>query len=859
MKPDVRERLEALSRTPVLLVACDYDGTLSELVRDPSRAAAHAGALGALRGLVSAGWTTTAVISGRVYADLVSFLGSPLPTIVVGSHGAEWSGVGVGLSAEQSGLLSRVTEAARGVASRHDGVLVEIKPAGVAVHVRGVPGGSAVVREAEGACGSMVGVLTRHGSEVVEFTVVPSDKGEALRRARYASGATGVLFVGDDITDEDAFRALSPGDVGIKVGEGETAAGLRIGGVGEVAEVLEALLGMRRSWAASRGLVPLERCAVISDQRTLAVVSPGARVSWLCMPRIDSGSIFASLVGDASSGEFSIGPAEGLRAGEPAVAYEGDSMVLRTSWPSLVVRDYLDCSGGRAFQKAGRVDLVRVIEGNAAGSRAVVRFGPRLDFGRLATRLRVRPDGLEVEGSNDPIVLRSPGVEWRIVEEGVHQSAEAEVDASRGPVVLELRYGSGSLRAGLETEEERLEQNVRFWSGWARSLKLPAVARELVKRSALVLRALSHGPTGVIAAAATTSLPEHMGGGRNWDYRFCWPRDAALSSAALVRLGNTGLALKFLDWMLDVVDRCESPDRLRPIYTVTGGHLPPEGEVSSLCGYGESRPVRIGNAAANQVQLDVFGPIVDLVAMLAERGAPIAPDHWRLVRAMVRAVQSRWEEPDHGIWEMRLERRHHVHSKAMCWHTVARGLVVEEAVCGTRSDEWEALASAIRTDVLAKGWNERVGAFTGAYGYDYPDAAVLVIGLTGLIDRGDPRWVATVEMVSRTLREGPTVRRYRADDGLAGDEGGMHICTGWLIESLASVGRLDEAAGLFGAMCALAGEAGVMTEQHDPVHGIALGNLAQAYSHLAVINAAVALERAGVVASPPGASASGGV
>ncbi len=355
---------------------------------------------------------------------------------------------------------------------------------------------------------------------------------------------------------------------------------------------------------------------------------------------------------------------------------------------------------------------------------------------------------------------------------------------------------------------------------------------------------MCEGTEGAIVGAGTTSLPEHVGGVRTWDYRFCWPRDAAIAAASLIRLGNTGHALRLLDWMLEVVDRCESPDRLHPVYTMSGGALPAEAELGHVAGYGESRPVRVGNAAAGQVQLDVFGPIVNLVVMLAERGAPIAPDHWRLVRAMVRAVEARWREPDHGIWEMRTERRHHVHSKVMCWHTVDRALVVEEAVNGTRNPDWEALGGAIRDDVLAHGWSERLGSLVGAYGHEEADAGVLVAGLCGLLEGDDPRWRTTVERVHRELLRGGTVRRYLGDDGLPGPEGGMHICTGWLIEALITLGRVGEAGELFRGLVACAGRLGILTEQFDDERGMAVGNFAQAYSHAAVINAAVALDLA---------------
>lgn len=843
MQPDLKSRLETLARTPLLLVASDYDGTLADIVTDPALALPDVGALNAFRSLQDAPWTATAIVSGRPMSDLTKFLGESVPSYLAGSHGAEWQCSGVTLAIEERDRLLQVAGIIANIVEGQPGLRCELKPAGVALHVRAASGAIAdeAITSAIERCGKLTGVHIRHGSQVVEFMVVSANKGDAVKRARHAAGSTGVLFIGDDITDEDVFKTLTGDNVSLKVGEGETTARHRVNSIAEVAEALRFIADQRAAWVNTRCLVPLGHCAVLSDQRTAAVVSPGARISWLCLPRLDSAAIFAELVGDSTAGMFEVSPVE---VGSPLrTGYDGDSFVLVTEWPGLRVTDYLDCSAGRAFQKAGRADLIRIVEGT---SPARIRFAPRLDYGRIATQLRVRDVGLEVEGSNDPIVLRSAGVQWTVTSEGVHHTAEAIVQPASGPIVLELRYGTANLSPTIEAEPERRDQNRRFWSGWANSLKLPARYPELVKRSALVLKALCYGPTGVIAAAATTSLPEQVGGVRNWDYRFCWPRDAAKAAASLVRLGNTGHALKFLDWMLEVVDRCETPDRLHPIYTLSGSHLPPEAELGHLTGFAQSRPVRIGNAAANQVQLDVFGPIVHLVAILAERGAPISPDHWRLVRSMVRAVEARWTEPDHGIWEMRLERRHHVHSKVMCWHTVDRALAVEEAVCGTRNPDWIALRSAIREDVLTRGFNATVGAFTGAYERDYADAAVLNIGLAGLLEPSDPRWAATVELISRELRDGPTVRRYRIDDGLPGTEGGMHICTGWLIESLLSLGRVEEATALFEEFAAMFKGSGILTEQFDPRHRIAVGNLAQAYSHLAFIDAAVALDRARV-------------
>ncbi len=646
MQADLIERLQILAKAPLLLVACDYDGTLAPLVIDRAHAFPDMAALRAFQSLSVLPWTTTAVISGRSIATLRELLGPDCPEVVAGSHGAEWFTPGVALTADQASLRQDIGRTLRSIAAGGAGLDVEIKPASAALHYRGATDAAAqdAVAKSIDRCGALRGVRIRHGSRVVEFMVLEANKGDAVRRAMHHCGATAVLFVGDDTTDEDVFRSLRHQDLGVKVGGADTLAHHRVTDIAGVAALLRELGRLRGAWAHTRDLVPLDRCGILSDQRTTAVVTPGARIEWLCLPRFDSPALFASLLSDDTAGYFDIQPAD--RSPLVSSSYAGDSMVLVTEWPGLWVTDYLDSSAGRAYQKARRTDLLRVIEGTVP---ARIRFAPRLDFGRISTQLRVREDGLEIDGSNDPIVLYSPGVRWGIRSEGVHQTAEAVVQPASGPIVLELRYGSASLKAFPEQERARREENLRFWSGWAASLKVPSVHAPLVRRSALILKALCYGPTGALTAAATTSVPELFGGGRNWDYRYCWPRDAAMAASALLRLGNVGHAIKFLDWMLDVVDCCESPDRLRPIYTVSGSHTPGEAELGHMQGFAQSLPVRIGNAAASQVQLDVFGPIVHLAAMLGERGAPITPNHWRLVQEMVRAVESRWREPDHGI------------------------------------------------------------------------------------------------------------------------------------------------------------------------------------------------------------------
>lgn len=842
MSPELLHRLEAIAASPILLVACDYDGTLAPIVADPALATPDPRALDRFAAAATTPNTHAALISGRAMADLRRLTGPPPDVELIGSHGAEWGGQPVALDPDQGALLRRLTDQLNAAAIPIPGLSVEIKPAGVALHYRNAAdmhAAEALARRLAQTLGTQPGVRLRPGSRVLEFIVVKADKGSALRQLRHLLGATGVIFLGDDVTDEDAFNALLPGDLGVKVGDGDTAATVRVPDVDAVAQTLATLVDLRNKWISRRAIIPLDHCSILSDQRTVAVVGPGARLVWLCLPRLDSAALFAELIDGPEAGFFDIAPAAG---GEPSeTAYAEHTFTLVTRWPNLTVTDYLDASGGRAFQKAGRTDLLRVLEG---AGEAVIRFRPRLDFGRIPTRLTIKPDGVAIDGSPDPVVLHAPGVAWQLTEENGHHNAEGRVTLADAPVVLQLRFGTASLRPAVVPEDERRKANHNLWSGWARALRLPATQTDLVRRSALVIKALCYGPTGAIAAAATTSLPEHLGGVRNWDYRFCWPRDAAMAAASLVRLGNTGHAVRFLDWMLGVVEKCDTPDCVRPIYTITGGHLPPEGELTHLSGYAGSRPVRVSNAAAHQMQFDVYGPIVDLVALLAEAGAPISREHWRLVRSMVDGVQARWNEPDHGIWEMRTDRRHHVHSKVMCWHTLDRALAVEDALLGRQSQEWIDLRAQIKADVLAHGFRQGVNAFTGAYGLDYPDASALCIGLSHLLDRDDPRWASTVDYVERNLRDGPIVRRYRTDDGLPGDACGFHLCTGWLIESFLTLKRSDDALALFNDLCRHAHGTNVLTEGYDPRHQLPIGNLAQVYSHLAVINAALAIDAA---------------
>lgn len=844
LNPELEHAIDRIAKTPILLVASDFDGTLAPIVPNPSDARGTPEALSALNALAAMDSTHGSIISGRARADLITLLGAHVGTLhLIGSHGAEMNG-DPSLTPEQASAVELLQDGAARLAARFPGLLIEHKPSGIAIHYRHVEAEAHnEVRERIEALGACVpGAMLRPGLMVLEILVTRADKGTALAHVRRRVGATGAIFLGDDTTDEDAFSALDHSDLAIKVGDGPTRAWQRVASQEDVPLALSLLSERRAEWLATRRLVPINHHALLSDQRTIAIVEPAGRISWLCVPRLDSTAIFASMLGDERAGYFDILPEHPTDA--PTQAYLGDTLTLRTHHGTIEIIDYLDCTAGRPYQRAGRTDLIRVVSGSG---RAHIRFAPRLDFGRIPTNLRIREGGVELVGSVDPIVLRAPGVEWELVQEGPHQTAIATINLTSGPCMLELRAGTSTLRESTVPEQERREQTAETWEKWAAKLRLPALYPDLVKRSALTIRSLCYGPSGAISAAATTSLPEQLGGVRNWDYRYCWIRDASWSAASLVQLGLSGHAMKLLDWILGIVDNLDGPERLRPLYTVSGHDLGPEAEIPELAGYAESRPVRVGNAANQQVQLDVFGTVADLIAQLAEAGAPLTPEHMRLLDAMVEAVARRWHEPDHGIWEVRGPPRHHVPSKIMCWHTIDRAIVTRQIIDGTIREDDAALRSKIHLDILAHGFSAKLGGLSGSYDCDEPDAACLLGVLTGLLPPDDPRMIGTVEAVERHLRRGVAVYRYLGDDGLPGIEGGFNICTGWLIESYAAIGRDQDALELLRQFVALAGPTGLFAEEHDPIADRPLGNFPQCYSHLAMINAALRLSRLNVL------------
>ncbi|WP_328856851.1 trehalose-phosphatase [Williamsia herbipolensis] len=845
LSPELRRALKDIARTPRLLVASDYDGCMAPIVSRPEDARPNPDSVRAMRAIADLDSTTAAVISGRALRDLATLSRLPAEVHLVGSHGSEFDiGFVHEISAAATELLDTVVTELRAIAVDYEGVTVETKPASTALHVRNASdtdSDSALHRVRVGPA-TWDGVQVTEGKSVIELAVIRTDKGQALDILRHQAGAGAAIFFGDDVTDEKAFRRLHGPDFGVKVGDGDTLATYRVTDTDQVALALAFLYEERRAWLRGENAAPIERLSMLASPRTVALLTPDAKMCWMCHPEPDSAAVFASLLGTVDAGEFGVRPhVDGdRRAPLPqSQRYVDGTMTIATRWAGLEVVDYLPHDVA-----PGRTDLVRVITGSVP---AMVEFAPRPEFGQASVQIEAVEDGLRVYGSNEPIVLRAPGVTWRIDTERFYQRATAVVDASNGPVVLELRCGTDYIGEEERTETQRRELAQSYWSDWSAGLALPVIKPDLMKRSALTLKGLVHADTGSIMAAATTSLPEEIGGVRNWDYRYCWLRDAALTASALVSVGSHAEAEGYLTWLYRVLGTVNGPEWLHPLYTLAGGGLPPEAIIDSLPGYAGSRPVRVGNAANQQVQLDVFGPIVELIGHLADARAatgdatPLTDADWDLVANMVWAVERRWFEPDHGIWEIRGNPRHHVYSKVMCWMTVDRALKIGERFGREVEPGWSVLRDVIAGQVIDQGWNAEVRSFTAAYEGTDLDAATLHIGLAGMIDPADPRFTQTVEATEAELRSGATVYRYHHDDGLPGGEGGFHLCAAWLVEAYLLIGRRTDAEALFDQLVKAAGPTGLLSEEYDPVAERSLGNHPQAYSHIGLLRCAALL------------------
>ncbi|MDO9486607.1 MAG: bifunctional alpha,alpha-trehalose-phosphate synthase (UDP-forming)/trehalose-phosphatase [Actinomycetota bacterium] len=824
-QPDIP--LRALARTPHLLVCCDYDGTLAPLVDDPAKARPLSEAMSALRQLSLLPATTVAVVSGRSLRDLAALSRLPPEIHLVGSHGSEFDD-DFRIDAQQARLLAQLTTAVTEISASVVGSHIETKPSSVVVHVRRckIEDREPLLQLIEMGPGQFPGVHIRYGKDVVELSVTATQKSDAVAALRHRTGASAAIFIGDDVTDESVFQDLAGPDVGIKVGDGSTAALWRVPGPQDVARVLAELRSLREAWLLGGHAMAIEDYALLSNMANVALLSPRGSIDWFCTPEPDSPAIFSALLGDATSGFFSIAPAGEKRS--LAQSYQRHSLTVRTRWAGLTVTDFMPVS---ANDPDKRTSIVRRISGNVP---ARIVFAPRPHFGTIATTIEIQINGLRVTAGSESLALYAPGIQWEILEQSGHHTAIATVDPSERDYTLEFRYGAYDFESALSVSRSTDESSsTEFWSAWLSSLELPGIRLEAEKRAALTLRALCHQPTGAILAAATTSLPESLGGLRNWDYRFCWIRDAALTARELASLGSPAEAEAFLAWLQIVDAASPNLESLRPVYRLNGEGLGAEAVIESLPGYSGSRPVRVGNAAQGQLQIDVFGAVCLLIEQLSKSRGVVTDQEWALTQSMVEAVGRRWREPDHGIWEIRDKPKHHTHSRMMCWLAVDAAISIA-ARRGEDQASWPHLRDEVFTEIETHNWDERLRSYVTAVDHLDADAAVLQGILEGYPAPHD-RIVGTVAYIEQELRQGGGVFRYNYDDGLPHGEGAMHICAAWLAGTYVRMGSTDDALQLLDAMLASAGVTGLLPEQVDPETNRGLGNHPQAYSHLGVL------------------------
>ncbi|HEY3573345.1 MAG TPA: trehalase-like domain-containing protein [Arthrobacter sp.] len=834
LTPQLLGELKILARTPGLLVACNYGGTLCAAEGISTETLPLGSAAIALRALAALPNTHAAVISGRSLRDLAAVSRLPAEVHLVGSHGAEFDmGFAHGLSLATESVLQQANQALLEAVGADKGISIERKPVAVSVHTRSAAPDvvARCARKAEEVARAL-GLFFIVDGSVLDLSVLQPSKADALDHLRARLGVSAALYAGDAVSDELAMATLRGPDMGLWVGDMPSEAKHRLKDPESFARVLGILFELRRAWLFGEDAVGLERHSMIGNGSSTALVTPEAKICWMSHPLPDSGSLFAHILGGDAAGHFSVEPVKASRV--LGQRYVDSTMIVETRWADVTVTDYLEPA------PEGITSLVRVLSGTGA---ARIVFAPRPDYANAPFSMEARGSELHVVGTSDPIILLAPDVTFAITSDGRHATATAEVNLQHGPVVLNLRCGDTEPQHADGTGEADRRAAVAHHSRrWVQGLRLPSVKPSLVRRSALVLRALVHEPTGAVLAAPTTSLPEGIGGTRNWDYRYCWLRDGSMTVNALVDLGSTAEADGFLNWLTGILANAPGPEWLHPLYSVTGAPLSTEAIIESLPGYAGSRPVRIGNAADHQVQLDVFGPIAELIHGLSESRRSLADGHWELLVQMASAVLARWHEPDHGIWEARRAPRHHVYTKVMCWVTLDRALRTAARHGRSPDPAWADTAGTIRDEVLRDGWDHTAASYTVAYDSPDLDAAVLHIGLSGLLDVSDQRYLDTVAAVERELRVGPTVFRYKYDDGLPGLEGGFHICTTWLIEAYVAVGRIADAWDLFDQLVNLFGPTGLLPEEYDPGTETHLGNHPQAYSHLGFIRCARLLE-----------------
>jgi len=584
----------------------------------------------------------------------------------------------------------------------------------------------------------------------------------------------------------------------------------------------------------------IEDYAIIGDCRTAALIGKNGSIDWLALPSFDSGTCFTALLGKEEHGRWVIRPLSGGRF--VGRRYRDQTLILETDF---------EAPGGRArlidfMPMGGRTpSVVRIVEGLEGEVRMRSELVVRFDYGSIVPWVRRADGGITAIAGPDALIL---GTDVECRGENLRTLADFVVrKGERRRFVLTWHHSAAQRPRTRIDAELALESTEKHWREWCGRTKYEGPYQDAVVRSLLTLKSLTYAPTGGLVAAPTTSLPELLGGGRNWDYRFCWLRDATFSLYALLVGGHREEARAWRKWLLRAV--AGHPSEMRTMYGLHGERRLPELVLDWLPGYEGSAPVRIGNAASGQHQLDVYGEVMDALHLARRYGLGSDENAWRIERELMRFVAEDWQNPDEGIWEVRGPRRHFTHSKVMAWVAADRAVrAVENFGMQGPVDTWRALRSEIHHDVCERGYDPRRNAFVQAYGSSHLDASLLLIPLVGFLPPNDPRVVGTVEAITNELMHDGFVRRYATEtgvDGLEPGEGAFTSCTFWLADNLALQGRRSEAVEVFERLLALRNDVGLLSEEYDPGARRFLGNFPQGYSHVALINTARNLSRRG--------------
>jgi GH15 family glucan-1,4-alpha-glucosidase len=589
--------------------------------------------------------------------------------------------------------------------------------------------------------------------------------------------------------------------------------------------------------------LPIAEHGIIGDLHSAALVGTDGTIDWYCHGRFDAPSVFGAILDAERGGFFRIAPVRCKWTSKQL--YVPDTNVLITRFLSgdgvgeLIDFMPVDARG----QGTHRQRLVRRVLCVRGSMHFNAEVEPRLDYGRAAADVAVTDDGAVFASPELTLSLSAP-VRLERTNAGVR--AEFSLDQGQSATFV-LEQGEQPKPYAEDDMRELFNETVDYWLRWISAARYQGRWREIVRRSALTLKLLTYKPSGALIAAATTSLPEQIGGGRNWDYRFTWIRDAAFSLYALLRLGFTEEAGAFMEWLTDRFREEHKGESgpLQIMYAIDGSPNLEE-QILDLEGYRGSRPVRIGNGAADQLQLDIYGELVDSVYLYNKHGTPIYHDAWLDLSRVVDWVCKNWDQADEGIWETRGGRQHFTYSRLMCWVAVERAVRVARQR-GLPADivAWMKTRDDIYYQIMEKGWNEERGAFVQHYGSDVLDASNLLMPLVKFVSPTDPRWLSTLDRMTEELVSDTLVYRYNvraSPDGLEGDEGTFSICSFWYVEALARAGRLDRARIAFEKMLTYANHLGLFSEEIGP-HGEQLGNFPQAFTHLALISAATNLDR----------------